>query len=213
MISEDRRMRGWRAFCSEPYENIENYEEAMTDSEHLWHCHHRREIDDDGTTHSVDELKSRGLYYNRPAAELVFLRNDEHMRLHGRVREWSQETCNRISEAKMGHTVSEETRRRLSEANTGKRLSEERRRQISLALIGNTHTLGHFNNPGCSSRVQMIRGDGKALEFPSIREAVRWLKGNGFPNAGHANISKCCSGTRSSAYGAKWSYLDSSSSN
>lgn len=206
-------MRGWRAFCSEPYENIENYEQAVNDKEHIWHCHHRREIDDDGTTHSVAELKSRGLYYNRPASELIFLRKDEHARLHARVREWSQETCKRISEAKMGHTVSEETRRKIAEANTGKRLSEERRRQISLALIGNTHTLGHFNDPGCSSPVKMTRiADGKALEFPSMQEAVRWLKVNGFPNASHANISNCCLGIRRSTYGAKWSYLDSSSS-
>lgn len=78
MISQSHHTK---RFCSEPLENIENYDKAVIDTQ-LWECHHRREIDDDGTKHSKEELISRGLYWHRPASELIFLRHDIHRSLH-----------------------------------------------------------------------------------------------------------------------------------
>lgn len=67
-------------FCCEDAALIENYEEALADIE-TWDLHHRREIDENLR---ADELKQMGLYYNRPASELIFLTKSEHMSLHRR---------------------------------------------------------------------------------------------------------------------------------
>lgn len=43
-------------------------------------------------------------------------------------------------------------------------------------------------------------------EFKTMGMAVNWLKDNGYPNASHSNIWKCCKGGCKSAYGHSWSY-------
>lgn len=65
-------------YCCEPLELVENYKEAV-ESSALWHCHHRKETE---TGMSREKLKQDGLYYNRPASELIFLKHGEHIKLH-----------------------------------------------------------------------------------------------------------------------------------
>lgn len=67
-----------KEYCCEDPSLIENYEEAMADSE-TWVCHHRKGIE---LKKSIEELKAMGLYYNRPACELIFLKNEYHSHLH-----------------------------------------------------------------------------------------------------------------------------------
>lgn len=69
-------------YCAEDISLIENYKDAINDKFYKWHCHHRLEIQEDGQTYSVRQLKEKGLYYNRPASELIFLSPDEHFQLH-----------------------------------------------------------------------------------------------------------------------------------
>lgn len=104
MISTHQRMK---AYCSEPLENIENYDKAIADKEHMWHCHHRLEVQ--GQFRNSKELLERcGMYWDRPANELIFLRMDEHRRLHavgnkyGTVKKLSDETKRKIAEKRMG---------------------------------------------------------------------------------------------------------------
>lgn len=61
------------------FKRIENFLSAAMDTEQVWVCHHRRETDE-GL--SADELKERGLYFNRPPEELIFLTFSDHARLH-----------------------------------------------------------------------------------------------------------------------------------
>lgn len=61
---------------------IENYDMAVSDENEMWECHHRLEIQDDGTELSSRELKERGLYWKRPPNELIFLRRKDHRKLH-----------------------------------------------------------------------------------------------------------------------------------
>lgn len=75
MINEIRTI----GYCCEAIENIENYEDAVNDSTQVWVCHHRKEIE---LGLSSDDLIRKHLYYERPAAELIFLTNSEHTRLH-----------------------------------------------------------------------------------------------------------------------------------
>ncbi len=74
------RMSKIRQYCCEDISLIENYEKAVNDSTQMWVCHHRNEITMNARRST---LKKRGMYYNRPASELIFLTNSEHSTLHG----------------------------------------------------------------------------------------------------------------------------------
>lgn len=75
-----------RKYCKDDISLIENYYEADK-SEEVYHCHHKREIDSNGNETSIEELKNAGLYYNRPAYELIFLTTKEHHYMHNLIRE------------------------------------------------------------------------------------------------------------------------------
>lgn len=73
-------------YCTEP-ENIENYDKAKADNFVGWCIHHRLEThNSDGERRLIDitpaELEALGMYYYRPASELIFLRKGEHSKLH-----------------------------------------------------------------------------------------------------------------------------------
>ena len=65
--------------CCEDISLIENYDKAIKDNSKFWHLHHKLEIE---LHKSADELKEIGLYYYRPANELIFLTPKEHMKTH-----------------------------------------------------------------------------------------------------------------------------------
>ena len=55
--------------------------------------------------------------------------------------------------------------------------------------------------------VDMLIKDGEFIrQFPSSREAERWLRISGYPSASHSHIIQCCKGNRNTAYGFKWKY-------
>ena len=133
-------------FCKD-YENIENYDKAQVDNFKGWDCHHRLETwTSDGERRQIDitvaELKALGMYYNRPANELIFLRKSEHTAL----RKVSLETRNKLSD--IGKNISEETRKKLSMANKGHPVSEETRNKIGAANKGNTYAKGNKSTKG-----------------------------------------------------------------
>lgn len=76
------------AFCiSEETEEIENYKVAKENDFKGWCIHHRLEThNSDGEKRivnlTVKELKELGMYFNRPAKELIFLTRSEHSKLH-----------------------------------------------------------------------------------------------------------------------------------
>lgn len=64
-------------------EKIENYYEALADEFRGWVLHHRLELTLDGQfAHYAKDLKRLGMYYNRPYYELIYMKHDEHSRLH-----------------------------------------------------------------------------------------------------------------------------------
>ena len=137
-------------YCKD-YTNIENYEKAAADDFKGWHCHHRLETHtSDGERRSVDipmdELKALGMYYNRPAEELIFLTSREHNAFNkgrpgpNKGKKFSEEVRRKMAEAKKGKPsprkgkkLSEETKKKLREANKGKKMSAETRRKMSAA--------------------------------------------------------------------------------
>ena len=137
-------------YCCEQLELVENYAAAKADDFQGWDIHHRLEIKPDGTRVSRQELIDHGLYYGRPASELVFMRHGEHIALHMNCMKRSTDTCKKIAEAKKGENNpffgkhhSEESRRKMSESLSGenhpffgKHHSEESRRKMSEAHKG-----------------------------------------------------------------------------
>ena len=134
-----------KAYCCEELSLIENYELAIADTTQMWEIHHRR-----GTIYSKKDLKEIGEYYNRPAAELIFLTPTAHRQLHKKgVPRGPMSEANKkaISEAKKGIPLSEAHKKALSEAHLKKILQ--------------------FTKSG-----EFVR------EWPSIREASKQLKIN-----------------------------------
>lgn len=124
-----------KEYCRD-FTKIENYEKAIADST-KWDCHHRLE------THKYkDRSRKRwiereenipakmlitfGVYYDRPAEELIFLSHSDHRSLHIKGKHISEDHKRKISEAQKGkpshvkgYHWSEEQRKRASEAHKG----------------------------------------------------------------------------------------------
>ena len=131
------------------YQDIENYGKAKADDFIGWNCHHRLETHtSDGIRRDVDishkELKALGMYYNRPANELIFLTSREHSSLHKKGKPGPNK----------GKHFSEETKKKMAEASKGKKLSEEIRKKLREAHKGNTNVRGRrwYNNGKISKR-------------------------------------------------------------
>ena len=130
-------------YCKD-YENIENYDKAKKDNFKGWECHHRLETHlPTGERRDADishkELKALGMYYHRPASELIFLTESEHSSFNkGKKR--SEETRRRMSESAKGKKRSTEARRKMSESAKGKKMSEEARRKMSESHKGKQHS-------------------------------------------------------------------------
>lgn len=146
MISE----RYAKKFCCEDISKIENYAAAIADTTQVWDCHHRLQThNSDGERRLVDisrkELKALGMYFDRPADELIFLTCKDHMSLHQKGKKHgtlSEETRKKISETKKGKKMpplSEEHKRKISESTKGKKhmpFSEETRKKMSESRKG-----------------------------------------------------------------------------
>lgn len=89
-----------KKFCK-VFTKIENYDKAVTDTTQTWYCHHRMELISTGAVcdASMQDLKDWGIYYNRPADELIFLTRSEHQALHQKGKRFSEEHRRKMSEA------------------------------------------------------------------------------------------------------------------
>lgn len=137
----------FNCICRYP-ELIENYDKAVADTENTWECHHRFEThNSDGERRLIDltkdELESLGMYFDRPADELIFLTANEHMSLHKKGKPtWikgkhsSEETKAKMSAALKGKKRSEEAKKKISAARKGKKLSEEHKAKLSAVHKG-----------------------------------------------------------------------------
>lgn len=131
-----------KRMCCENLNLIENYDKAISDTTQTWHCHHRKETNDNISRNKLIELN---LYYKRPADELIFLTKSEHIKLH-----------REIYHPLRGKHLSEETKKKQSESHKGKlvkghqawnkdkHLNNEHKRKLSEAIKG-THRVYEEN--------------------------------------------------------------------
>lgn len=87
-----------RQLCCDDISLIENYEKAINSKER-WDCHHRLETHfSNGTPRPInaqltqEELEALGMYWKRPASELILLTVEEHSALHLRGHERYERT-------------------------------------------------------------------------------------------------------------------------
>ena len=148
----------FKYYCKD-YKNIENYDKALADNFNGWCVHHRLQTwTSDGERRAVDitvaELKALGMYYNRPASELIFLPLGEHTSLHDEGehnpnygKQLSEETRTKMSEAwSYDKHFTEETKKKISEAMKGRPVSEEHRKKLSEAAKGKHKGMHWYNN-------------------------------------------------------------------
>ena len=154
MISETYSPR----YCRDPIEKIKGYEEAISSPE-MYDCHHVLELTLDGQfAHHPEELERMGMYWNRPAYELEFLKHTDHQKMHMKAnppmkgRAHSDVTKSKISSSLKGQRAwnkgipcSEDSKRKQSETkkklhlvpwNKGIPLSEETKKKLSKNLKG-----------------------------------------------------------------------------
>ena len=126
--------KSYKKFCCEDPSLIENYDRAIADTTQTWEIHHRGEILPCGRF-SRDDLKKFGLYYKRPASELIFLTPSEHQRLHLKGVPLSEATKKAISDALKSVQKSETHKKALSDALKGHSVSEECRAKLSKKIL------------------------------------------------------------------------------
>ena len=148
-----------KEYCCEDITLIENYEKAKK-SEKIWDCHHKAEILPCGNF-SREDLKKFGLYYNRPACELILLSKSDHSKLHSENyqkdnnphfgHQHSEETKAILRKKRLGMIFSKEWRANIGRSkeghmpwNKGKSLPQEYRDKISKTLSG-THWYNNGN--------------------------------------------------------------------
>lgn len=143
------RFNGLKKYCYEDVSKIENYEKAIADTTQTWHCHHRLETHNSGGERRLvnlerKELIALGMYYNRPASELILMTTVDHQYLHNKGKQLPVETRLKISKTLKGkykgensplygRHLSEEARKRMSEVRKGHSVTEETRKKISVA--------------------------------------------------------------------------------
>ena len=195
-----------KTYCCEDISLIENYDKAIADTTQTWDCHHRGEVLPCGRFSIVD-LKKFGLYYNRPASELIFLTPVEHNRLHFKGVQLSEEHKKAISDGLKGVPKSEAHKKALSDALKGVQLSEANKKAISDAMKGIPKSEAHKKAIGEAMKgvnakkiLQFTKSGEFIKEWPSLNEAEREL------GIAHSSISGCCNGKLKSAGGYVWRY-------
>ena len=141
-------------YCTESIENIEGYIPESLRKEKMV-IHHRLESHDENNQLrtrflSVQQLKDAGLYYNRPASELIWMTDTEHKKLHQQdlsykenLEKMSAKNIGRkltdnqkqiMREKALGRKHSSASKQKLREANLGKKMKKSVKVKISDAL-------------------------------------------------------------------------------
>lgn len=122
-------------YCEGDFTKIENFREAMDDASQVWAIHHRKETDENLSKNKLIEL---GLYYKRPANELIFLTKAEHARVHALAKTGLNHVLTKEERSEAGKKAFE-TRRKNGKGsawNKGIPMSDEQKAKISASRKG-----------------------------------------------------------------------------
>jgi len=112
---------------------IENYEIAINSPE-LWVCHHRMEMQPDGTLLSKQWMIDHDIYFNLDPCMLIFMKDSEHKHLHNTYRteeaiennKWTEERKAKLRETFAKQEIkskiyTKERNEKIRQARLGKR--------------------------------------------------------------------------------------------
>ena len=73
-----------KKYCCDDISQIQNYKEAVEDTDNMWALHHKMELIVTGAVCDAtkQDLIDWNIYYDRPADELMFIKDSEHKKLH-----------------------------------------------------------------------------------------------------------------------------------
>lgn len=174
MISKN--LYGLKKICCEDISLIENYNEAVNDTTQMWDCHHRNEIE---LNKNRQELIDMGLYYNRPASELIFLTHSEHTALHMKGHKYN-----------LGRRHSEEFKHERSEAYKGennpfygKNHTEESRQKIKdnhADFKGEKHPMyGKHHTEWAKQKMKKPKSEEHKQKLRKPKRKYKWLTPTG----------------------------------
>lgn len=138
----------WIDYCRDPINEIEGYE--LLESGKKVICHHRLETHDKWGNRREEDipvyiLKRLGLYYYRPASELIFITLNEHSALHRnpmKGRKHTEFSKEKNRQSHLGKKHSEESKKKMSMQRLGpnngmygRHWTDEERKHISAATI------------------------------------------------------------------------------
>lgn len=173
-----------KAYCCEPVDRIQGYEQA-TASPELFACHHR--FEEMGL--SREDLKEMGLYYNRPACELVFVPFDEHNRFHSGIIPSEASMRSRFQKGRVP-TFTDAHRQKISEAKRGVRQSPEHTARVVEAQKATRASQGYRD--GARSRMVERFASTEARQLQAGHMSELW-KDDKFRQARGAALSKAIS--------------------
>ena len=196
------------AFCVEDISNIENYEKAVNDKTQTYACHHRFETHtSDGERRKVDiskeELIALGMYYHRPAQELIYLTNKEHIKLHHKGKKISDEAKRKLSEARKG----------VSPINKGKKMSDEQKKKLSEKLKGRFSPFkGKHHSDEAKRKLSEAATNRSEETRRKLSEANKghqaWNKGKHLSEEQKRHLSEINKGSNNPNYGRHWKLVD-----
>lgn len=134
-------------YCRGDISKIENYFEAVNDTETTWHCHHRLEThDENGNRRKGKDLLSTDLikmnkYYDVPPEELIYMLPIEHHRLHNekqnkRLTEESHKIMSEKAKNREHIVHTKEWNENISKAHKGKHFSESHKAALRRNHVG-----------------------------------------------------------------------------
>lgn len=144
--------------CIDDISLIENYDIAIKDDSQMWECHHKLELVATGGKKDISqkELQRLGLYYNRPANELIFLTKSEHSRLHRN---------SSIEKSVAGKTIKNRNKLKTKEElkfiyNKYKNLSPEKMSEVKNKLSDLSKNKKFWHKDGVCIRAAECPGEG-----------------------------------------------------
>lgn len=109
-----------KKYCNGDITKIENYDKAMSDKINTWQCHHRMEIQPDGTILSKKWMIEHDIYYGVDPCMLIFMTISEHTALHNKNRTAASKLHRKELFRNVHRTFTDEQKAKMGAVHKGK---------------------------------------------------------------------------------------------
>lgn len=179
-----------RLYCTD-VQHIENYD-SVVNSKGGWVLHHRLETHfEDGTPRPLrcnltsHELTALGMYYNRPANELIFLPKSEHCKLHACVNNNFKPLYG--NKNMLGKHMSEDTKEKIRNSCKSVPHNGEWNKKVGVSLKAYWETVSADER-----KARLEKANKASVEKPLTQKQIEARRNNcsRIKNKGHAKGKK-----------------------